>query len=212
LSLPEQIPPQAPQPGYPAGPPQSGYPAGPPQPGYPAGPQPGYPAGPDYPAAPPPRKTSGLAIAGLILAVFIAPIGFLLSLIAIFKTGAGRARGRGLAVTGIVVSVLVMGILTSVGVWVASSRVFDPGCVAGKEVVLNLPEITDEASAQKVVDDLTAAAAKAEHDDVRVAIQALADDFAQLQKAFKTGEVPPGIEAKAETDGNRIDALCTIGG
>lgn len=209
MSLHEQIPPQQPQSGYRAGPPQQGYPAGPPQPGYPAGPpQPGYAAAPP----PPPRKTSGLAVVGFILAILIAPIGFLLSLIAIFKTGPNRAKGRGLAVTGLIVSVLVMGILTSVGVWVAGSRVFDPGCVAGKEAMLNAPQTADPASFQKIIDELKAATAKAEHDDVRVALQAITDDFTQLLNAMKTGEVPPGIEAKVDTDATKIDSLCTIGG
>lgn len=70
---------------------------------------------PTYPndavAAPPPngseqQPTSGLAIAGLVLA-FVAPlIGLVVSIIAVVKTGAGKARGRGLAIAGVVISAL----------------------------------------------------------------------------------------------------------
>ncbi len=46
---------------------------------------------------------SGLAVAGLVLAFVAAPLGLVLSLIALGMTGRGRERGRSLAVGGTVV-------------------------------------------------------------------------------------------------------------
>ncbi len=167
-----------------------------------------------YPAAPPPpqKGTSGLAIAGLILAFLLAPVGFILSLIAIFQTGKGRRKGRGLAVAGLIVSVLAIGVGTAVVVVAANSTVADPGCVAGKAAIISGAEKVDEASLQTTIDGLKAAAAKAKHDDVRAAMLALADDYTQLVNGMKTGTLPPGIEAKVTADGNKIDSLCSIGG
>src|SRR5690349_18962710 len=94
--------------------------------------QQGYP-----PAAPAQLGTSGLAIAGLILTFLIAPLGFLLSLIAVFKTGPNRAKGRGLAITGIIVSLLIIAGSTAAVVKLANSTLVDPGCTAGKTAILN---------------------------------------------------------------------------
>jgi hypothetical protein len=166
----------------------------------------------EQPPVPAPQPgTSGLAIAGLIFAFVIAPIGFLLSLIAVFKTGKGKQKGRGLAIAGLIVSVLVIGGGVAIVAAVANSTVADPGCVDGKKAILDGASNVDAGSLQKTVDGLTAAAAKAKHDDVRAAMTALADDYKQLLTAMTTGNVPPGIEAKVEADANKIDDLCSIG-
>jgi hypothetical protein len=167
-----------------------------------------------YPAPPPPAQpgVSGLAIAGLILAFLVAPIGFILSLIAVFKTGAGRAKGRGLAIAGIIISVLIMAGAVTAGLLVANSTVADPGCVTGKAAILDNSKTNDTKSLQATIDGLHAATAKAKHDDVRAALTALADDYSQILKANQTGKVPEGIEAKATADGTTFDSLCTIGG
>jgi hypothetical protein len=144
--------------------------------------------------------------------VFVAPVGFVLSLIAIFKTGPRRDRGRGLAATGLVVSVLVMGVLTSAGVWLVNSRLLDPGCLAGKEAVLKTPETADPAAFQSVIAGLKAAEGKAEHDDVRAAVRSLIDDYTQLVTAMKTGDLPPTLEQKMNADAARFDSLCTFRG
>ena len=176
------------------------------------------PPGPgDYQTAPAPQQqgTSGLAIAGLILAFIFAPIGFILSLIAIFKTGAGKAKGRGLAVAGLILStVFVLGGVVAVVVIanaVSDSTVLDPGCVDGKAAILKSSNSVDATSLQTAVTELEAAAAKAKHDNVRAVVQAMADDYKQLLDAVKTGNVPAGIEDKITKDGNAFDALCSIG-
>jgi hypothetical protein len=172
---------------------------------------PPYPGQHGHPATPPPapRTFSGLAIAGFIL-VLIPPIGFLLSLIAIFRTGRDGKRGRGLAVAGVILSTLLM-VGGGALVYVASqSTLLDPGCTAGKEAVLSSG--TEPVSFQKASDDLKAAAAKAKNDDVRQAMTTMADDYSKLVTGMKTGEIPAGLEAKVTADAERIDELCTLGG
>ncbi len=169
------------------------------------------------------RGTSGLAIAGLVLAFLAAPIGFVLSLVALFQTGKGRQKGRGLAVAGVVVSVLAM---VSVGVVVAIvvntvgdkvSTIADPGCTTGKAAVLdNAAKMSDPASVrdglQATVDGLASAEAKAKHDDVRNAVKTLGEDYQQLLQAIDAGTVPPeGLQDKIDADAETFDGLCTIG-
>ena len=172
------------------------------------------PGQPGYPVAPPPQRTSGLAVTGFILAFLLPLIGFILSLIAIFKTGAGRAKGRGLAIAGVIVSLVIMVIAVVVGVLVfavSQSTVADPGCTAGKQAIIDGSKTVTPATLRTTIDGLNAAAAKAKHDDVRDAMKALADDYSQLLTAMTTGTIPPGIEDKANTDVAKIDSLCTIG-
>ena len=54
----------------------------------------------------PARRTSRAAVLGLVLAVLLPPVGLVASSVAVGRTGAGRAKGRALAVAGLVVSVL----------------------------------------------------------------------------------------------------------
>jgi hypothetical protein len=162
---------------------------------------------------PPPQQpgTSGLAVAGLILAFLLAPIGFILSLIAIFKTGPGRPKGRGLAVAGLIVSLLVIGGAVTAGLVIANSTVADPGCTEAKAAILNSPDSADPAALQTTVDKLNAAAAKAEHDDVKAATKAVADDYAQMAAGVRAGKLPDGINEKLQADAEKFDSLCTVG-
>jgi hypothetical protein len=218
----------APAPGAPQyGAPQYGAPQyGAPQYGAPGAPQYGAPGAAPYAAPAPQQGTNGLAIAGLILAFLIAPVGFILSIIALIQTRKRQQKGRGLAIAGVIVSVLsmlasiaiVVAIFATVGKNVAT--VADPGCVAGKEAITkaaSAPTSTDpeatKAQLQTAIDELNAAATKAEHDNVRQAMKALADDYSAIVRAINTGTVPPSdLMDKVQTDANKIDELCTIGG
>jgi hypothetical protein len=211
VSLNEQVPPPG-QPEYGQQQPQYGQPQSG-QPEY--GGQPQYPNFQAQPPAPQQQGTSVLAIVGFILA-FVAPlIGFILSFIAIFKTGAGKAKGRGLAVAGTILgglfTIIIVVIIVAAGLFVSNSTVADPGCVSGKSAILNSANHVDAASIQKTVNDLNAAAAKAKHDEVRDAMKTVADDYNQLLTAMKTGNVPAGLQSKLTTDLNKVDSLCTIG-
>src|SRR3954453_15754210 len=164
---------------------------------------------PPPPMAPPPQGRSGLALAGFILAFFVSPLGFILSLIAIFKTGAGKAAGRGLAVAGTIIGLLgsiVWPIVIATVFFVANSTVADPGCTDGKAAILSASNTNpDAASLQKTIDELNAAAAKAKHDDVRNAMTALANDYTKVLAAAKTGNVPPTLNDQITKDGEKID-------
>src|SRR5690348_14271082 len=97
------------------------------------------PAGPQnyYGTPQRPQGTSGLAVTGLILAFLAAPLGFLLSLIAVFTTGQPpKKKGRGLAIAGLIVSVLIIGGTTTAIVALSKSTLADPGCSAGKDAVI----------------------------------------------------------------------------
>jgi hypothetical protein len=159
----------------------------------------------------PQQGTSGLAVAGLILAFLLAPIGFILSLIAIFKTGPGRSKGRGLAIAGLIVSLLAIGGAVTAGLVIANSTVADPGCTDGKSAIFDSAGSSDPASLQPMIDKLNAAAGKAKHDDVKAATKALADDYTALLKGAKAGKEPAGIQQKIEADAAKFDSLCTVG-
>ncbi len=87
----------------------------------PYGPGPGQgPAqGPGYGVRPDPGPPTDLvSVLGLVFAVLLAPVGLVLSIIGVARTRDGRRKGRGLAIAGIVVSVvlslLIAGILVAV--------------------------------------------------------------------------------------------------
>jgi hypothetical protein len=63
-------------------------------------------AGPGYAAPPASPPGQGLAIAGLVLAFTLAPLGLILSIIAAVKLGRARSP-KGLAIAGIAVGAVV---------------------------------------------------------------------------------------------------------
>jgi hypothetical protein len=112
---PASVTPYGPPPGY--GAPPQGY--GPP-PGYGAppqgyGPPPGYGAPPAGPGGDGP-STDGVSIAGLVCAFLLPPLGLVLSIVGLVRTSGGRRKGRGLAVAGVVVSVVLSLLLALVTV------------------------------------------------------------------------------------------------
>ncbi|HLL68209.1 MAG TPA: hypothetical protein VK453_21205 [Micromonosporaceae bacterium] len=178
--------------------------------------------GPTAPAQPSERGTNGLAVAGLVLAFLLAPVGFVLSIIAFVQAGKRGQRGKGLAIAGIVVSILVM---ASAGAAVYAlgrnaSTIADPGCVAGKAAILDnagkMDAAGDPAAAKAVIqttiDELTAASGKSKKAAVRSALDTLVQDYTTLLQAINTGTPPdPGFEAKVTADGEKLDSLCTLG-
>jgi hypothetical protein len=211
----------------PGGLPPAGYPAGGPTPYQQQDPdqqQPPYPQAPYQPPAPT-QGTSGLAIAGLILAFLAFPIGLILSIVAFVTTGAGKKKGRGLAVAGIVVSLLITGGVVGV-VYLVKDKVqnittiADPGCTQGKDIIVadgdlggaNADVSVIKSKAQSLVTGLDKAAAAAKHDNVRAAMAALSADYKALIAGTDTGQLPKDFEAKVTADGNKIDELCTLGG
>lgn len=181
----------------------------------------GGPAGgpPPYGSQPPPQGTNGLSIAGLVLAFLFAPIGFILSIIGLIQAGKRGQKGKGLAVAGIIVSLLVM---IGSGVLIAATastvtKLADPGCTVGKSAVLdNTDKISNpdtlKQGLQATITGLDSAVAKAKHSDVRDAMKALRDDYNQMLQAVNTGTAPDSnLTNKITSDGNRVDSLCSIG-
>jgi hypothetical protein len=169
---------------------------------------------------PPPAGRNGLAIAGFILAILIAPIGFILSLIGLIQAARRGQKGKVLASLGLVISILIM---AGVGLAVVAlgknvTTVADPGCVSGKQVILdNKVDATDAAGLktqlQTVISGLNSAAAKAKHDNVRSAMTKLAGDYNELLQALNNGTQPAAdLESRVDADAQAIDSLCTVGG
>jgi hypothetical protein len=179
-------------------------------PGFPPAGDPGYPP----PAAPQQQGVSGLAITGLILAIFIAPIGFILSVIAIFQTGPGKKRGRGLAIAGVILSVVIsVGSGIAIAKFVAdNATVADPGCIAGKAAIFKMGNDPTLDSINATIAELNAASTKAKDDKVRAAFKTLADDYTKLIADAKAGKAPDAAAMdKVTADEQAVDELCTIG-
>src|SRR5262249_926005 len=107
------------------------------------GPYGGGPAGgPPYGGPPQQPGTNGLSIAGLVLAFLFAPLGFILSIVALIQAGKRGQKGKGLAIGGIIVSLLIMivsGVLIVAAASTVStvSKLADPGCTTGKAAILD---------------------------------------------------------------------------
>jgi hypothetical protein len=126
---------QQPPPQQYGAPPQQQYGAPPPPPQYGA-PPPGYGAPPPGYGAPPPgyvmeqpmvsgqSRTSGMAIGGFICSFLCGLLGLILSIIAVnqINKSMGMLRGKGLAMAGIIISVLNMLAGVSMQVCGRSSR------------------------------------------------------------------------------------------
>jgi hypothetical protein len=206
------VPGQAPLPGQLGYPGQAGVgPAPEPMPAYGYGY--GY-GGYGYPPGEP-VGTSSVAIVALCL-FWVPVVGLVLSVIGMVKTAKGKARGRGLAIAALVLSIIVTAGAVLVGVAIGSkTSVLDPGCTNGKRAVTEQSkQITSDnakgddaavkADFQKLLDDLAKAAGDSKRNDVRTVVQAVHDDYA----AIITGD---GDQTKLTTDLEQMDHLCTVG-
>jgi hypothetical protein len=99
-----------------------GQPAPPPAP-YASGAGGGYGAPGSFPGGsdPMPPKTDGVSVAALVTSLLccLAPIGVILGIVGLSRTKGGQRKGRGLAVAGIVI-----GLLMSIGSAVAGAALF----------------------------------------------------------------------------------------
>jgi hypothetical protein len=196
---------------------------GQPGPQYPAGGMPGPGPAPMPPAynygygTPMPRPTNTSAVAIVALCLFWMPlVGLVLSIIGLVKTGRGKARGRGLAVTALVLSILVTAGSGLVGAVIASKpSALDEGCRVGKSAVLDQSKKIEadsrkgdvsavQADLVTLVAGLENAVNDSHRSDVRSAVQAVHDDYAALQNG-------PGDQAKLSSDLQQMDHLCTYG-
>jgi hypothetical protein len=188
----------------------------------------GAPAGgPPYDALPPqqppkPSGTNSFALAGLLCAFIAWPLGLVFSIIGLVQTRRTGQNGKGLAICGLVFSMIFVVILGAVVVVAFTSsdtvtRLADPGCTTGKAAILdNTSKISNQDTIkdglQATINGLDTAVAKAKHDDVRDALKAFRDDYDQLLQAVNTGTPPDAnLTNRLTTDGRRIDSLCSVG-
>jgi len=131
-----------------------------------------------------------------------------------------RAGSRGhqwrRPITGLIVSVLIIGGATTAVVALSNSTLADPGCSAGKDAAFsaadNLGNLNDPYPLQRTINNLRVAADQAKHDNVRASMTALADDYTRLLNATATGSIPDSLINKLTTDAATINSLCSIGG
>ncbi|PWN01566.1 hypothetical protein DJ010_18680 [Nocardioides silvaticus] len=89
-----------------------------------------------------PAKTDGVSIASLVTSLICcAPVGFILGIVGLKRTKGGQRKGRGLAITGLVLG--LVGLLAWVGIGIAA--------VAGVAWFQSIVEV-DEAEAGVCVD------------------------------------------------------------
>jgi hypothetical protein len=194
---------------------------------HPAPPSPGGypPAESSYPSpAPAPAERNRLAVPGFILAIFLAPIGLVVSLIALIQASKRGQKGKVLAVFGMIIAALevVVMVIVVVVVFAVGKKVVtvaDPGCTQGKTVILANADLgggSDPAvvktKLQTLVTGLDGAASQAQHDNVRSAMKELSADYKALLDDLDAGTAPSaGSQDKLTKDAAAIDSLCTIG-
>ena len=176
-------PPYGQPPGYP---PQGGFPP----PGYP---QQGYPQQPYAPS-----RTSGAAIASLVLGLLgICPLAFigglvatLLGVIGIGATGKPGVKGRGIAIAGLILGLLGMLLWAGAGsMMYVGWRATGPDRVAATQFVRDL-----------AAGDVTHAATYCQPGTSTTSLQATSDQLHAL--GTPTTVIPVGFNFNATTSGN----------
>jgi hypothetical protein len=174
-----------------------------------------YPGTPVAPVAPPAKRSSALGIVGLVLAIFIPPIGFILSLIALI-----RGNGRVFATIGLIISLILNGII-GVAVYAgakAVDEVTDPACSAAVDAINNnYNKLPDTASAdalktalQATISGLKDAQSKAKHDELRTTVGNLTDDYQALLDAANNQTDPSqSVQDKRSHDIDALNQFCT---
>lgn len=181
----------------------------------------GYPPPGSSPYPPPaaPAGRSGLAIVGFVLAILVAPIGLIISVVALILAAKRRQKGKVLASLGIVVALILTSALAYYGKNILT--VLDPGCQKARDIseqADKIEQVTDKAQFTtqlgQIITGLDAAAAQAEHANVRTALTTFNDDFRLILKAVETGDASlmANLQGKIAADGDAVDDLCTIGG
>lgn len=112
---------------YPPTPPTYGeYPAAPPGYDPSQGGYPGYPGYPTYPGYAQPRGTNAMAIASLVSAFLIAPLGIVFGHISLSQLKRSGEEGRGLAIAGLVIGYVMTAFIVIaivITVWLAAVMV-----------------------------------------------------------------------------------------
>jgi hypothetical protein len=172
------------------------------------------------PAAP---AKNTMSLVGLILAFIAPPVGFVLSIIGLSKSKTLQA-GKGMAIAGIIVSMLTCGggIAAGAAVFFVADKVstaLDAGCTDGIDAINDgtaaMEGITDPAAVkaqfEKTIGELDQAAADSKDSEVRDAVKALADDYRKMVEAIDAGDTAAAsaVEASESTHIDSLNELCT---
>jgi hypothetical protein len=218
-------------------PPQPQY--GAPQEQYGAQPQFGGqvpPGGYGYPVAPPDQK-NGFAVAGFILSL-LPLLGIIFSILGLVRAGKVAGKGKGLAIAGIVLSLVFAGGYTAALVAVGNSTALDPGCTSAEASFRSMlgklqtdeSKLTADSSdntamqadlttftgdIQSIKTSLDSSLAQAKHQSVKDKIQAMDTDVNTVLtglQAIQNGDTSQlnQFEAAAGRLGSDGDALDNI--
>ncbi|WP_066582963.1 DUF4190 domain-containing protein [Cellulomonas timonensis] len=164
--------------------------------------------------APAPTGTDGLAIAGLVLAFLVWPVGLGLSIAALVRTRRSGRPGKGLAIAGIVVSTLafVATVVSTIILVTAGIALVE----AEEERVAAAAEAVDAAEAAadlEAAEEAAAAAAAAESEAPAVALPPVVEGSLVLpgSVAGLTGK-ERGCEILFADDPNSLFAIVTSAG
>ncbi len=212
------------------------YQSAPPPAAYPTEQQPVY----GQPGFQPPR-TNTMAILGLVFAFVFSPLGIVFSAIGLKQVKQRREAGRGLALAGLIISIvsLVLSIVVIIvivafagsaveqarsdaasvaagddptGV-VAACDVIVPAVVGLESDMAKVATPEDYATVMTALRSAIEAAAAQTTDPTFIAhVQTLSGDFQQAADAVSAGEDPSSLEAALTTDGNQIDSDCAAAG
>lgn len=171
------------------------------------------------PAPAAPAKNT-MSIVGFILAFIAPPIGFILSIIGLSKAKALQA-GKGLAIAGIIISILTCGAYgaATAAVFFVADKVataLDPGCQDGIDAINAVDTSSGEpeqvkAALQTGIDGMEKAIADSKDSKVKDALKAMVDDYKKMIEAINAGDTAAAteLETKESTDLDRLNELCT---
>ncbi len=163
---------------------------------YPPATQPG-PAGDPTPYGAPahaPQGTDTVSVLGLVFAFLFWPVGLILSIVGITRTGKGKRNGRGLAIAGLVVSLLagVVAIAVIATIASAADNAATELDAAGDQFQEDMAEL--EASADALAPSAPADAAATEEVAVSVGQPATVGDVTFTVNSEECGATSVGDE------------------
>jgi hypothetical protein len=158
-------------------------------------------------------------VAGLVFGILPTPLfGLIFSIVGLVRAKAAGA-GRAMAIAGLVLSLIWIGVGTAVTIAVLPHAVkaADPGCIAAESAFQRIdskmnadagnPEAF-KADLQEAITALNDAASKTRSAETRQAVTKLAADFQQLLQAMDSGTLPPNFETTVTADGAAVDTAC----
>jgi hypothetical protein len=178
------------------------------------------------PPGTPVKQGNGFAVAGIVLAVLVWPLGLIFSIIGLVKSKARYGAGKALSIVGIVVSLVVGAAVIGLVVVAANSTAADPACISAESdfsSMLSTFNADDNAmsrdasnttaeradirhfitNTQTLHSELSTAQAEAQHQSVAAKIGTMNSDLAA---------VTSGLQAVLRGNSSQISQLDTAAG